>query len=532
LETRRLNCAVRRFEGVGAIIERHNIIRSGNMKVDLRLKMAFVLVLIVASLCGYFYYQSKSTIRAQFVDKARSVVLGAEASREEMAHKWDQGLFSTEKMREWAKAGENGKVLAVVPIVTAWKTAMAKSDEGGYKFRTPKFEARNEKNEPDAFEARVLKMMEKDGLKDYYEYDSELNSIRYFKPIRLTKDCLICHGDPAQSASLWGNSQGLDPTGTKMENWKEGEIHGAFEVIQSLAESDKAASTVVIQAIGMAAVLSVLGTLLLYWLVTRDIYAPVRKVVSEMLQSARQITEASGQMSQSSDSLASGAAQQASSLEETSASLQEMSAMTRQNADNSLQASQMATAACEQATLGRSAVEKMSVAINDIKRSSDDTAKIVKTIDEIAFQTNLLALNAAVEAARAGDAGKGFAVVAEEVRNLAQRSADAAKQTAALIEQSKSNSDRGVVVSSEVESILKQIVESVKKVVQLVGEVFRGKCGAIKRYRSAQYSRLRNEQCRSSKFVECRRDCGRQFRSGDPGKCARPPRGAVGRNCR
>ncbi|MCE5229377.1 methyl-accepting chemotaxis protein, partial [bacterium] len=120
---------------------------------------------------------------------------------------------------------------------------------------------------------------------------------------------------------------------------------------------------------------------------------------------------------------------------------------------------------------GSEVMEKMSVAIDKIKASSDETAKILKTIDEIAFQTNLLALNAAVEAARAGDAGKGFAVVAEEVRNLAMRSAEAAKNTASLIEASQKNADNGVQVSADVTQILKQIVTGVQKVTQLNGEV-------------------------------------------------------------
>jgi methyl-accepting chemotaxis protein len=110
-------------------------------------------------------------------------------------------------------------------------------------------------------------------------------------------------------------------------------------------------------------------------------------------------------------------------------------------------------------------------AIQKIKSSSDETAKIIKTIDEIAFQTNLLALNAAVEAARAGDAGKGFAVVAEEVRNLAQRSAEAARNTAALIEGSQQNAENGVNVSKDVESILLRIAENTQKLSQLNGEV-------------------------------------------------------------
>jgi methyl-accepting chemotaxis protein len=115
-------------------------------------------------------------------------------------------------------------------------------------------------------------------------------------------------------------------------------------------------------------------------------------------------------------------------------------------------------------------MKRMGSAIMKIKESSDSTAKIIKTIDEIAFQTNLLALNAAVEAARAGEAGKGFAVVAEEVRNLAQRSAEAAKNTAQLIEESQENSEGGVRISDEVGKILGRIVDGVKKVNDLIGE--------------------------------------------------------------
>ncbi|MRS11957.1 MAG: hypothetical protein EG823_02655 [Actinobacteria bacterium] len=206
-------------------------------------------------------------------------------------------------------------------------------------------------------------------------------------------------------------------------------------------------------------------------LVTRSITKPLERVIAGLSAGSEQVTSAANQVAQASQQMAQGASEQASSLEETSSSLEEMSSMTRQNAENSKQADSMAREARASATKGVDAMDKMSGAIGRIKESADSTAKIIKTIDEIAFQTNLLALNAAVEAARAGEAGKGFAVVAEEVRNLAQRSAEAAKTTAALIEGSQANSDDGVKVTGEVGELLKQIAEQAEKVTSLVSEV-------------------------------------------------------------
>jgi methyl-accepting chemotaxis protein len=169
--------------------------------------------------------------------------------------------------------------------------------------------------------------------------------------------------------------------------------------------------------------------------------------------------------------MASGAGQQAASIEEISASLEELSSQIQHNAENSFKAKQVSTVTSESAQKGIIVIEKMKDSINRIKSSSDETAKIVKTIDEIAFQTNLLALNAAVEAARAGEAGKGFAVVAEEVRNLAQRSAEAAKNTSALIMESQDNANSGVGVTEEVASIFLNISQDINKISALNEEV-------------------------------------------------------------
>jgi len=193
--------------------------------------------------------------------------------------------------------------------------------------------------------------------------------------------------------------------------------------------------------------------------------------ISQVSEAVGQVTSASGQISQGAQSLAEGANEQASSLEEVSSSLEEMSSMTKQNASNSNQAKHLASEARTAANDGDASMKKMAEAIREIKTSSDNTAKIIKTIDDIAFQTNLLALNAAVEAARAGEAGKGFAVVAEEVRNLAMRSAEAAKNTADMIEESVKNADSGVEITEEVAKSLGQIVDRISKVGDLIAEI-------------------------------------------------------------
>ena len=209
----------------------------------------------------------------------------------------------------------------------------------------------------------------------------------------------------------------------------------------------------------------------LAFFITRSIANPIKTVSETLMAGAEQTTSAAGQVSTSSQSLADGASEQAASLEETSSSLEEMSSMTKRNAENAHKANELARQARSAADKGVESMRAMTQAVEAIKHTSDDTAKIIKTIDEIAFQTNILALNAAVEAARAGDAGMGFAVVADEVRNLAQRSAQAARETSGQIEGAIAKTTQGVQISEQVAKQLQEIVACVRQVDDLIAEV-------------------------------------------------------------
>ena len=204
----------------------------------------------------------------------------------------------------------------------------------------------------------------------------------------------------------------------------------------------------------------------------RRISLPIKKAVEEMKEAANQVASASSQVSAASQALAEGSSEQAAAVEETSSSLEEMSSMTKQNANNAKQASTMMTHdANESYRMIGDKMTSMQEVVNASVKASEETAKIIKTIDEIAFQTNLLALNAAVEAARAGESGAGFAVVADEVRNLAMRSAEAAKNTASLIADSTKKIQQASVLFEQVDGELTNNRQIAKKVTEFINEI-------------------------------------------------------------
>ena len=203
----------------------------------------------------------------------------------------------------------------------------------------------------------------------------------------------------------------------------------------------------------------------------KKIVGRINTVIAGVSSGAEQVFNATEQVATASQSLAEGASEQAASLEETSSSLEEMSSMTKGNADHADQAKNMMNEAQGIVEKVEKHMGEMADAIENITKSSEETEKIIKTIDEIAFQTNLLALNAAVEAARAGEAGAGFAVVADEVRNLAMRAADSAKSTAALIGDTIRAVKTGNELTVATKDAFQENIAITGKVRQLVEEI-------------------------------------------------------------
>ncbi len=400
----------------------------------------------------------------------RSMLIEAENVRQSISELSERGGFDrTKLLQEYRASGDlRGSVLyRTIPVVAAWNAAAKAAEAQGFEFRVPKQQARNPKNEPTAMEAAILKSFEGSASEEYFRADRATNSIVFARAVKLTKDCLACHGDPATSPT----KDGKDIVGFVMENWKAGEVHGAFVLKTDFTRVDQTVWAGMTHTLAWILPVALAIGVGFFFLNRRIIVRPLRASIATIDAASEQTSAAAAQISASSQSLATGASQQAASLEETSASLEEISSMAKRNTEGAQQARELSNQTRAAADVGAIDMEEMRRAMNEIKNSSHSISRIIKTIDEIAFQTNVLALNAAVEAARAGEAGMGFAVVAEEVRSLARRSADSARETADKIQEAMAKSEHGVRISEKVALSLGVIVQKARQVDQLVAEI-------------------------------------------------------------
>jgi hypothetical protein len=314
-------------------------------------------------------------------------------------------------------------------------------------------------------------------------------------------ECTIFHGDTRVSTTIVKDGQRA--IGTKIDNPKvietvlqqgktfqnintilgrefntaywplrdiEGKIAGMLFIGKDRASILQTQHEMVVTVAISVLVIVVLMALAAFF-IARSIVGPIQRVSQGLVDGTARVASVSAQVSGSSKVLSDGASEQAAAIEETSSSLEEMASMTKQNAGNAGQADGLMKQVEQFVAQSNDSIGKLSASMQEITRASEETQKIVKTIDEISFQTNLLALNAAVEAARAGAAGAGFSVVAEEVRNLAMRAADSARNTAGLIDGTIKKVKEGSGLMSVTHESFTQVAGSATQVAALLAEI-------------------------------------------------------------
>ncbi len=418
----------------------------------------------------------RSVIRQEGItmtrDAMRVALISAENTRKSVSAMRMAGSFDDAKLLDNLRTTTDyrqASIYPTIPVVAAWISISAVAEKEGYGFRVAARDPRNKKNTPTADEERILGLMEKEKSPEVFEVNEGLGEMVLARPVSLSADCLVCHGDPAHSKT----HDGKDMLGFRMEDWHEGDQHGMFLLRAKMDKVD----AVVAQGMWTTTLwlfpLAICVGVGVYFLLKKTT-GHLKELTQSITESSAQVTSAAENISASSQAMAQGTSEQVASLEETSAATEEITGMVRKNSENSRQAAAEMEHVNERVRESNTSLGEMIASMGEIRDSSKKIATIIKVIDDISFQTNILALNAAVEAARAGESGAGFAVVADEVRNLAGRSAQAAKDTAALIEDSLSKADAGSVKLERVVGVFQGISESAEKVKILIDSVNSG----------------------------------------------------------
>ncbi len=442
------------------------------LTLGVKITLASILAVFFSSIISLIIqnHQVTKSVEESTKDRMKIILQEGEAARAATSALWKKGAFDKARLLEDLKTRKDyhdAVIYNTVPVVAAWNAIRPVAESEGFTFHVPADEPRNKDNAPSSEEREILRYFANESNEEYFKVDRENKKITYARPIRLSADCLGCHGDPANSPT----GDGKDILGFKMENWIEGQLHGTFVLTSDFKMLDANIREGSVNAAISSFFILLIVAIVFYFLNRRMIVLPLNQAIDSINGASIQTNGASQEISNASHQLAEGASRQAAAIEETSASIEELTSMTKTTTENAQGAQGLAEETRLKAESGSQEMQEMTIAVQSIKSASDDIAKIIKSIDEIAFQTNILALNAAVEAARAGEAGAGFSVVAEEVRNLAQRSAIAARETSDKIAESIQRSNRGVEISTRVSKTFQEIVERIRLIDQTISQI-------------------------------------------------------------
>lgn len=402
-------------------------------------------------------------------ENMRSMMDAAENARQASAQLRRQNSFDDAKLISEAKqhaSFRDSALYRTVPVVAAWNSISSLAQRQGYEFRVPAHNARDKRNEPTEEESAVLSWLSSNRGSDYFVEDSSRQQVVYARAVTLSEDCLVCHGNPALSKS----GDGRDPLGFPMENWKAGDIHGAFILRGSTAgfAATKRKAMLESAAILLLAALLIGFALQFFW---RRVQSKLAEAVAGIRDQSDGRSHMVSAVSSEANSLAQTSSHQTASVEETSAAMEEIRGVAQQNRQAATDAAKSIGACRDDAGAAEASLRNLAGAMSEIQDSTGRIAKIIRLMDEIAFQTNILALNAAVEAARAGQAGLGFSVVADEVRNLAHRSTQAAKEIQGIIEDSVGRARNADQVSQSVSQSIRKMNQEIFALARIVEHV-------------------------------------------------------------